>query len=166
MSVVNYGLKMFEFTISVNGAPAEGVEWKVMPEIRQNTATLNTEDGEKTEYIDERGNVIDTRNLKSKFTLEITLFIKKGDDYPIPHEDGIVKNNYAIRLTPEDPSNNGILMENCSVAVSETWTSADGGSLKYTFTGLKPKSGNILKRYIAEPAEETGEEEPGTEDNE
>lgn len=164
MSVVNYGLSKFEYTKSVKGAPAENAEWKEMPEIRQNTATLNTEDGEKTEFIDERGNVIDTRNLKSKFSLEITLFIKKGDDYPIPHEDGVVSDNYAIRLTPEDPSNNGILMENCSVAVSETWTSADGGSLKYTFTGLKPKTGNILKRYIAEPA--NAEEEAGGEENE
>ncbi|MCM1168897.1 MAG: hypothetical protein NC324_03070 [Bacteroides sp.] len=151
MSVVNYGLSKFEYTKSVNGAPAADAVWKEMPEIKQNTAAMNTEQGEKTEYIDERGNIIDTRVLKSKFTLEIQLFMKKGDDYPIPHEDGIITDNYAIRLSPEDPSNNGILIENCSVSVEETWNTADGGLLKYTFTGLKPKTGNIVKRYIAKP---------------
>ena len=55
--------------------------------------------------------------------------------------------NYAVRLTPEDETCEGFLMENCAVSVEESWSSADGKLLKYTFDGLKPTTGKICKPY-------------------
>lgn len=158
MSVLSWGGPTIEFTQSNNGAPDSNAVWKKMPDIKQGTAQLTTEAGEKTEALNEFGEVVDTRTAKSKYTLEFQVFVKKGDKKPIEDADGVVLANYAVRLTPEDATNEGFIMDNCSVSCEETWSSADGKLWKYTFNGLKPKEGKILKPYVAE-------EEPG-EDNE
>lgn len=156
MAVLGWGWNKLEITKSVGGAPAADAVWTKFPEVKQGTAQLSVEAGEKVEAIDEKGDVVDTRTAKSKYTFECQIFVKKGDTKPIEDADGVIVENYAIRLTPEDPSTEGFLMENTSVAVEETWSAADGKLLKYTFSGLKPKNGKICKPYIAEP--ESGNE--------
>lgn len=159
MSVLSWGGPLVEFAKLVNGKLPEGATWEKMPEIKQGTAQLTTEAGEKTEALDEFGNVVDTRTAKSKYTFECQIFVKKGDKRPIADEDGVIIDNYAMRLTPEDPTTEGIKMDKCSVSVEETWSSADGKLLKYSFSGLKPEEGKICKPYLAEQeAEEPGEE--------
>lgn len=153
MAVLGWGWNKLEITKSIGGAPAENADWKTFPEVKQGTAQLSVEAGEKVEAIDEKGDVVDTRTAKSKYTFECQIFVKKGDKKPISDEDGVIVDNYAVRLTPEDPTTEGFLMENTSVAVEETWSATDGKLLKYTFSGLKPKSGKICKPYVAEPAE-------------
>lgn len=124
--------------------------YTALPEIKQGTATLNTEAGEQTEALDEGGNVVDSRTAKSKYTFECDIFVKKGDECPVEDEDGIVKTNYAMRLTPEDPTCHGFMMPMTSVSVQESWSSADGSLWHLTFKGLKPKSGRTLQPYQAE----------------
>jgi len=121
--------------------------WKELPEIVQNTAKLTTQEGNKIEAIEEGGGVVDTRVEKNKYSFECELFVKKGDKKPIEDEDGVVIDNYAIRLTPEDPTNEGFILEKTSVNCVETWTSAEGKRWKYIFSALKPKAGKILKPY-------------------
>lgn len=150
MAVLSWGGPIVEFFKLVAGKITAGAVWSKMPEIKQGTAQLTTEAGEKTEAIDEFGNVVDTRTAKSKYTFECQIFVKKGDTRPIEDKDGVIVDNYAVRITPEDPETEGFIMENTSVSVEETWSSADGKLLKYTFAGLKPETGNILKPYIAE----------------
>jgi hypothetical protein len=121
--------------------------WKELPEIVQNTAKLTPQEGNKIEAIEEGGGVVDTRVEKNKYSFECELFVKKGDKKPIEDEDGVVIDNYAIRLTPEDPTTEGFILEKTSVNCVETWTSAEGKRWKYIFSGLKPKAGKILKPY-------------------
>lgn len=161
MAVLSWGGPTIGFTLSKNGAPEANAEWKNMPDIKQGTAQLTTEAGEKTEALNEFGEVVDTRTAKSKYTLEFQVFVKKGDKKPIEDADGVILDNYAVRLTPEDPTNEGFQMDNCSVSCEETWSSADGKLWKYTFSGLKPKEGSILKSYLAKL--DAGSE-PGTEE--
>ncbi|MDR0429369.1 MAG: hypothetical protein LBH58_02680 [Tannerellaceae bacterium] len=122
--------------------------WNLMPEIVIGTAKLNTQDGERVEAQEEGGAVVDVRQNKSKYTFEMELFVKKGDTKPIADSDGVILTNYAIRLTPEDDETEGFIMDKTSVSCIETWSSADGKRWKYTFSGLKPKTGSILKPYL------------------
>lgn len=146
MSVLSWGKPTVEFgKLGANDAPP--TEWTAMPVIVENSTNLNTEQGEKKEATGEGGDLVDVRYSKSKYTLELELFVKKGDTKPIEDEDGIILDNYAVRLTPEDETNEGFVMDKTSVACIETWTSADGKKWKYTFNGLKPKTGKILKPY-------------------
>ena len=147
MSVLNWGKPLIEICKLENGElPAEPA-WEALPEIADGTTQLTTEEGTKTEAIEEGGEVVDTRMAKNKYTLALELFVKKGDTKPIEDSDGRVVDNYAVRLTPEDDTCPGFIMDKTSVSVQETWTSADGGRWRYTFAGLKPKTGNILKPY-------------------
>jgi len=62
-------------------------------------------------------------------------------------EVGIVLDQYAVRLTPENTSAKGFIIDRASVSVVRTWDSENGGKIKYTFTALKPKTGKMLKQY-------------------
>lgn len=146
MSTLSWGKPKIEFAaVSADGAAP--TTWKAMPEIVTDTTKLNSEQGEKKEAIAEGGDVVDVRFSKSKYTLEFELFVKKGDIKPIEDQDGVITDSYAVRLSPEDPECQGFCMDKASVAVLETWSSADGSRWKYTFSGLKPATGKILKPY-------------------
>lgn len=153
MSVLSWGKPTVEVIKLENGVPPASQKWDKMPEIVTDTTKLNTEQGEKKEAIAEGGDVVDVRYSKSKYTLELELFVKKSDTKPIEDEDGVVLDNYAVRLTPEDEACEGFSLDNTSVSCVETWSSADGKRWKYTFSGLKPKAGKTLKPYTKEAAE-------------
>lgn len=150
MSTLAWGKPKIEFAKTT----ADGVApttWTAMPDIVTDTTKLNSEQGEKKEAIAEGGDIVDVRYSKSKYSLEFELFVKKGDEKPIEDEDGIITDSYAVRLTPEDPACQGFIIDKASVAVLETWSSADGARWKYTFSGLKPKTGKIMKPYNGAP---------------
>ena len=124
--------------------------WKALPEIKQDTATLETEAGDKTEALDEGGNVVDTRTAKSKYTFTCQIFRKNGEEKPIADTDGVITANYGVRLTPEDSSLTGWQMAKTSVSCQESWSSADGTMWTYTFSGIKSDSSTtILQDYKA-----------------
>ena len=84
---------------------------------------------------------------KSYKQLAMSVFIPSGTEEPIPDEDGVVKDEYAVRLTPEDDTLEGFIMRKCSVEVEEEWSSAKGKMLKYIFSSLKPKTGKMIEKY-------------------
>lgn len=149
MSVLSWGKPTVEFTKSVNGAvPTEPTPtWTAFPEIKEDTAKLTTTEGTKKEATEEGGDVVDTRRGKNKYVFELEIFVKKGDEKPIEDEDGVIVDNYAVRLTPEDEACEGFLIENATVSVTESWSSADGKLWKYTFDAKKPGTGKTLKPY-------------------
>lgn len=148
MSVLSWGKPKVEFTKSVNGAvPTEPTPWTAFPEIKEDTAKLTTTEGTKKEATEEGGDLVDTRKGKNKYSFELEIFVKKGDEKPIEDEDGVIVDNYAVRLTPEDEECEGFLIENATVSVTESWSSADGKLWKYTFDAKKPKTGKTLKPY-------------------
>ena len=153
MSVLNWGAPKIEFAVSNNGKPAADANWTQFGDIVKGTTTLTTSQGDKTEAKNEAGEPVDTLYQKSTFSLSFELFKKKGDTKPIEDEDGVIKQNYAVRLTPEDPTCEGFIMYNASVTLEETWSSADGTHWKYTFDALKPATdagtGRMLQPYTA-----------------
>ena len=80
-------------------------------------------------------------------SLTSSIFVPSGTDDPIPEEDGVIADEYCVRLTPEDSTLEGFTMRKCAVEVEEEWSSAKGKQLKYIFTSLKPKTGKKLEKY-------------------
>lgn len=147
MSVLSWGKPKVEITKSVDGAPAASAKWDEMPAIKEDTAKLTTTKGTKKEATEEGGDLIEVRYGKNKYLFELEVFVKKGDTRPIDDNDGIIADNYAVRLTPEDEACEGFIVENCAVSVEESWSSADGKMLKYSFDAKRPKTGKMLKPY-------------------
>ena len=147
MSVLKWGKPLIEWAPSTNGEAGTGASWKAFPEIKKDTAKLNIAKGDKKEALEEGGGVVDVRYGTGKNTLVLTIYLQKGAERPIEHNDGIVPGEYAVRITPEDATMEGYLMDRCSVTAEEEWTAEEGGLITYTFEGLKPKAGKVVKPY-------------------
>lgn len=124
--------------------------WDVMPIQEEDTVNLSTEKGNAYELWGEGHELVARKVGASKFILELDIFIDKGEEKPIPDVDGVIEGTYGVRLTPEDDTLTGFLMPACAVEVEETWSSAKGSMVKYTFTALKPKTGNMFQPYKKE----------------
>jgi hypothetical protein len=120
-----------------------------LPTPVQDSTQLTTEKGEKLEAPLEGGELADVRYDKNKYTLELELYRTKGATKPIADDDGIIATEYAVRLTPEDATNAGFVMQRSSVSCEDTWDAKIGYKWKYTFEALKPASGKLLEPYTA-----------------
>lgn len=145
MAKLSWGKPKIETAPSTAGAP--GTTFTEFPTIKEDTALLTTTKGTKLEAKGEGGEQVDVRYAKNSYVFECQVFVKKGDTRPIEDTDGQISGNHAVRLTPEDDTLEGFIMDNCAVSVEETWSSKEGKLLKYTFDGLKPATGKILKPY-------------------
>ena len=148
MSKLSWGEPIIEFVKLENGAIPSSPSWTSMPEIRQGTTQLDTQEGNRTEALDEGGDLVDVRTAKSRYTLSMEVYVQKGADKPIEDTDGVITDEYAVRLTPEDEGANGFLLPRAAVTVRETWNSSDGGTWVYTFTAIKPSTGKTLQKYV------------------
>lgn len=148
MSVLSWGKPKIEVAPYVDGALPTEPTWAAFPTIKENSTQLTTTKGTKQEAKSEGGDVVDVRYSKNSYSLSCEVFVKKGDTVkPIVDVDGVVATNYAVRLTPEDTTVEGFIIDKALVTVEETWNSSDGKLLKYTFDALKPATGNMLKSY-------------------
>lgn len=141
MAVLSWGKPKVEFAVTdpTTGLGPVGTDgWTAFGEIKEDSASLDVTEGELIEATEEGGGVVDARRKANKYVFVLELFVKKGDTRPIPDTNGIIANNYAVRLTPEDPQCEGFLLDKTNVTVSERWTAADGKILRYTFDAIKP----------------------------
>ena len=114
----------------------------------ENSTKLTPTKGEKKEAKVEGGENEAVKYARNTYAFEFEVRAAKGREKPIKDEDGVVKDEYAFRLTPEDPECEGILIERSVVSVEETFDTAEGKKWKYTIDVLKPASGNQVKPYL------------------
>lgn len=147
MAVLSWGKPKIEIALlDESGTPGQ---WKEIDVPKEDSSQLTTEKGDKKEATEEGGGTVDAKYNKSKYSFVCQLYQKKGKTKPIDDDDGVVLENYAVRITPEDPTTEGWIMDKTNVSVVDTWTAADGKLWEYTFEGLVPETGKILKPYTA-----------------
>ena len=137
MAVLSYGkpkIEIAELDADDNMGP-----WKTIDIPKDGTTSMETQEGDNTEYLEEGGGLVDSYRKASKYSLTFELYAKKGFKKPIEDVNGVITKNYAVRLTPEDPETYGFVLWKCSVSCIETHTVADGMMWKYTFNGLVAK---------------------------
>lgn len=150
MAVLSWGKPKVEFAIT----PASGdpKDWEEMPEIKEDSAALDVTEGELIEATEEGGAVVDSRRKANKYKFSFDIYLKKGKTKPITDVNGVINENFAVRLTPQDPACEGFIMRKTNVTVSERWTAAEGMLVRYTFDGIKPSddaNAKICDSYIA-----------------
>lgn len=148
MAVISWGKPKIEIAkLDSSGTPGA---WTEVDTPKQDSTQLTTEKGDKKEALEEGGGVVDAKYNKSKYSLVYQLFAKKGSTKPIADDDGVVLDNYAVRITPEDPTVPGWIMPKTNVSVVDTWSAEEGQLWEYTHDGLVPDGGGkILQEYIA-----------------
>ena len=145
MAILSWGKPKVEVAPSTAGAV--GTVFTEFPTIKENTAKLAPQKGTKLEQKGEGGEIVDVRYNKNSYQFECQVFVKKGDTRPLTDADGVIDGKYSVRLTPEDTTLEGWIMDNTTVTAEQTWSSEEGTLIKYVFDGLKPATGNILKPY-------------------
>lgn len=137
MAVLSYGKPIIE--IAELDADDNMSPWVKIDTPKDGTTSMETQEGDNTEYLEEGGGLVDSYRKASKYSLTFDLYAKKGFQKPIADVNGVITKNYAIRLTPEDPETYGFVLWKCSVSCVETHTVADGMIWRYTFNGLVAK---------------------------
>lgn len=143
---ITWGKPLVEYgkTGANDAAPTE---FKQMPVIEENTALLTTVKGSADELYGEGHELVARKMKKSYKQFAMSVFIPSGVDDPIPDDDGVINDDYCVRMTPEDETLEGFIMRKCSVEVEEEWSSAKGRQLKYIFSSLKPETGQMIEPY-------------------
>ena len=116
---------------------------------------MQTEEGETVEAPVEGGELEDVYVKRSKYKLVLRIRKTKNRPMPIPASDGVVANNYKVALQPEDPACYGLQIDKSRVSVKDTYTAKDGAMWEYTFTALKPETGDSVKWGIIDINAET-----------
>lgn len=139
---------MLEIIKLVDGEiPSSSPEWTALDNPVQGSTTLETDEGDVTEANGEGGELVDAYIAASTYRLSFQLFAKRDAEKPIEDEDGVILDEYAIRLTPEDDTLPGFMLPRCRVSVVDTYTAADGERWQYTFRALKPTTGAMKQEY-------------------
>lgn len=143
MAILSWGANSIKVTpITGTGATAEE---RTFNKNVESSTELTTTQGDKTEAKIEGGVLEAVRYAKN--TYELTWQERaKADSYtPMSNNDGVVKGEFKLVLTPEDSTAPGLKMERCSLNVQISYTSSDGILVTYTATALQPTSGNQIE---------------------
>lgn len=120
-------------------------EFKVLPEIVENSTSLTTTKGEKKEAKVEGGGVEAVRYSKNTYGLVLDIRRGKvGDEiitFPFEEVDGVVDGIYYLRVQPEDKEAGGISVEEVIISTEDTFTPAEGAIKRITFDFIKHEVG-------------------------
>lgn len=147
MAIANWGRPTLEVCKLTAGILPENPVWIKLQNPIKDSSKLTTEKGEKSEIVLEGGEIFASKYDKNKYSFECQIPVGAGDAKPIEDEDGVIQDEYALRLTPEYADADGWVMEKTAVSVVEGWDAKVGTTRTYTFDGLKPEIGKILKPY-------------------
>lgn len=149
MAQLSWGKPTIEFgKCGLNGtAPTEWTKLSIDPV--ESSTKLTPTKGEKKEAKVEGGENEAVKYARNTYLFEFEVRAAKGRVKPIEDQDGIINGEYAFRLTPEDPTCEGILIDRSVVSLEENFDTAEGKKWKYTVDVLKPASGNQVKPYTA-----------------
>lgn len=122
--------------------------WIDIPAPVENSTKLTPTKGAKKEAKIEGGENEAVKYAANTYTFEFELRAGKGRAKPVEDIDGIISGEYAVKLQPEDPTVEGIVIDRSVMSMEETFDTENGKKWKYTFDVLKPSTGNQVKHEV------------------
>ena len=120
-------------------------EWEAFATPVDGTTQLSSEQGEKMEAAIEGGGNEAVKYKKNTYQLTFDVRQVPERTDPIESVDGVVADEYSVRITPENPDALGVLIDRAAVNVQKSFTASDGLISTYTFEVLEPASGEAVK---------------------
>ncbi len=160
MAVVSWGAPDLEFIDIPEGGAVPTGDWsakagyvKISGDVLlQNSSRLNTTEGELKELKNEKGEVVDSKQLPASYAFTTSVIKKKGETVvksAFSPKNGVVSGEKMMRLVAEDPATPGFQFPKCTIGVTKGW-SADQGALDVlSVKGIKPdtEDGEICEDY-------------------
>lgn len=153
-------------TIFVKDLGTQNATWKKLFTPVEDSTELVPTKGDKQEAKIEGGENEAVKYKKSTYEVNFNIRRAKDRKPPMPSQDGVVLNNYAFLLQPEDPTTDGFYIEKASVSIDETYTAADGAIWQVVLSALKPDSGNTVKWGVITTEESGGKTTLSFQENE
>ena len=152
MAVIGWG-KPRIFTKRID---TEDGTWKEVPIPVEDSTTLETTKGDKTEAKLEGGSNEDVKYGANTYALSYTIRVAKGKVQPFEQNDGYVEGEYKLALQPEDPNVPGFMIDKSVVSAEDGFSTTEGGTIVYTHDALKPETGNQIKWGVISVSESDG----------
>lgn len=140
-----------KYNVFVKDLDQPNSKWLLLPTPREGSTAVNPTEGDKIEAKEEGGGIVDSKRSKSSYEILYDLFQKKGQAQPLAAKtvDGMVIGNYALAIQPaEDVGVQGIYVGKSTISASDTLSSADGGYVTYTHSGVIPENDDVAKITI------------------
>lgn len=125
-------------------------KWRLFDTPKEDTTIIETNPGDKKEWFEEGHVKVDEYQKVASYTLKFEMLGMKDRKKPIEDVNGVITDNYAFRIIPEDESCFGIFLPRCSVSCEETWSAAEGTLWKYSCASLKSPDFVELMDYFKE----------------
>ena len=152
MAIIGWGKPKIEVCkLEGDGTMPSSPVWEEFPTPVEGTTQLTVTKGDKLEAKIEGGENEDVKYKANTYQLVMNIRAAKGRDKPIEDFDGIIKDQYAVRLTPEDAEVPGFVIDRSTVSVEDNWGSEEGGVWVYAFDVLKPATGRQVKWQVINP---------------
>lgn len=143
MAVIGWGRPTI--VISKLDNKGEPTTWSEVPTPAEDSTSLTTTKGDKTEAKLEGGANEDVKYGRNTYALAYQIRVAKGKTMPFVALDGVVDGEYAVAVQPEDPSVPGIMIKKSVVSAEDTYSSAEGGAIVYTHDALQPNEGSQVE---------------------
>ena len=119
--------------------------WIAVPTPVEDSTQLSTTKGDKMEAKIEGGEYEDVRYKRNTYALTFEIRATKGREKPVEDTDGVIDGFYALKLQPEDPEVEGLVIDKGILSMTPSYTTADGVVWEYTLDALAPKTGDTVK---------------------
>lgn len=143
MAVLSWGKPTIKVT-KLDDETAQAIEFKTPVE---DSTTLSTTKGDKTEAKVEGGGIEAVKYKRNTYALEWTIRLAKSEKKPIDDIDGVITGEYKLELSAEEDGAPGITIPRCILSVEDSYTSADGITLKYTADAMIPTGNGAQVTY-------------------
>lgn len=143
MAVIGWGRPTI--VISKLDDKGDTTTWTEVPTPAEDSTSLTTTKGDKTEAKLEGGANEDVKYGRNTYALAYQIRVAKGKTMPFTALDGVVEGEYAVAVQPEDPSVPGIMIKKSVVSAEDTYSTAEGGAIVYTHDALQPNEGSQVE---------------------
>lgn len=136
-------------TIEVRKVSDTTGAWQKFATPVEDSTSLEATQGDKMEAAIEGGTneAVKYKANTYQLTFQVRQVPERTD--PIEDVDGVVSDEYSVRITPEDPNAIAALIERASVNVQVSFDATNGLVRTYTFDVLKPATGSQVKLGVA-----------------
>ena len=131
-------------------------KWTKLPDAAEGTVQTTPTKGDKVEANTEAGIPEALRYKKSKYAHAYGIREAAEREMPFEDVDGVITDEYALIVIPENPNAKGMYMERSAVSAEDPYNASDGVIYTYTHDALAPSKGKQVKRGIIKVEEKDG----------
>ena len=136
----NVPLSWGKCTIFIKDLGTDNAKWKKLATPVEDSTNLASTQGDKLEAKIEGGENEAVKYKKNTYQLTYNIRKAQGCNQPMANTDGVVKNEYAVLLLPEDASTDGFYIERTSANIQDNFTTAEGAIWQVTHDALSPST--------------------------